>query len=238
MLASSAAATSLGRDLAIDIEAVGAWQGRNVVQVPNDATASRFSLDALTGSGPVLAPRLQVTWRSGERQEWRLLAAPLRLQGSAQSSETISFQGQTFAAGFTQARYQFDSWRVTWRYRWIERPDLVVRVGASAKLRDASIRLRNASNEASKDNTGFVPLLHAGFERQLAPRWSVQGDIDALAGGPGYAVDVGLRLARELSPRWRLHAGVRYLDGGADNDEVYAFADYSSITLGLTWRPD
>jgi hypothetical protein len=33
-----------------------------------------------------------------------------------------------------------------------------------------------------------------------------------------------------------VHAGARYLDGGADNDEVYAFADFTSVTLGVTWR--
>ncbi len=220
----------------IDIEWVRASQGRNVVQVPNDASGSRFSLDALTGSGPVDTPRVQVSWRSGDKQEWRLLAAPLSLSGSSVSVVPIDFQGRRFLAGTISARYQFDSWRATWRYRWIDREDLVVKVGATAKIRDASIRLKSGVLEASKDNTGFVPLLHVALERPLSAQWRLEADVDALAGGPGYAVDAGVRLARNVSSGWSIHAGARYLDGGADNDEVYAFADFTSVTLGVTWR--
>ena len=220
----------------IDIEWVRASQGRNVVQVPNDASGSRFSLDALTGSGPVDTPRVQVSWRSGDKQEWRLLAAPLSLSGSSVSVVPIDFQGRRFLAGPISARYQFDSWRATWRYRWIDREDLVVKVGATAKIRDASIRLKSGVLEASKDNTGFVPLLHVAVERPLSAQWRLEADVDALAGGPGYAVDAGVRLARNVSSGWSIHAGARYLDGGADNDEVYAFADFTSVTLGVTWR--
>jgi len=220
----------------IDIEWVRASQGRNVVQVPNDASGSRFSLDALMGSGPVDTPRVQVSWRSGDKQEWRLLAAPLSLSGSSVSVVPIDFQGRRFLAGPISARYQFDSWRATWRYRWIDREDLVVKVGATAKIRDASIRLKSGVLEASKDNTGFVPLLHVALERPLSAQWRLEADVDALAGGPGYAVDAGVRLARNVSSGWSIHAGARYLDGGADNDEVYAFADFTSVTLGVTWR--
>lgn len=220
----------------IDIEWVRASQGRNVVQVPNDASGSRFSLDALTGSGPVDTPRVQVSWRSGDKQEWRLLAAPLSLSGSSVSVVPIDFQGRRFLAGPISARYQFDSWRATWRYRWIDREDLVVKVGATAKIRDASIRLKSGALEASKDNTGFVPLLHVALERPLSAQWRLEADVDALAGGPGYAVDAGVRLARNVSSGWSIHAGARYLDGGADNEEVYAFADFTSVTLGVTWR--
>jgi len=221
----------------IDIEWVRASQGRNVVQVPNDATGSRFSLDALTGSGPANAPRIQISWRSGEKQEWRLLAAPLSLSGGDVTATLIDFQGQRFAPGSVSVRYQFNSWRATWRYRWIDREDLVVKLGVTAKIRDASIRLKSGSREASKDNTGFVPLLHVAVERPLSAQWRLEADVDALAGGPGYAVDAGLRFARDLSAGWSVHAGARYLDGGADNDEVYAFADFTSVTLGVTWRP-
>jgi hypothetical protein len=220
----------------IDIEWVRASQGRNLVQVPNDASGSRFSLDALMGSGPVDTPRVQVSWRSGDKQEWRLLAAPLSLLGSSVSVVPIDFQGRRFLAGPISARYQFDSWRATWRYRWIDREDLVVKVGATAKIRDASIRLKSGVLEASKDNTGFVPLLHVALERPLSAQWRLEADVDALAGGSGYAVDAGVRLARNVSSGWSIHAGARYLDGGADNDEVYAFADFTSVTLGVTWR--
>ena len=90
---------------------------------------------------------------------------------------------------------------------------------------------------ARKDNTGFVPLLHGTFERRLGTDWRLEGDIDALAGGPGYAIDAGVRLSRRMSGDWHVYGTVRYLDGGANNEEVYAFARFTSVGLGLSWRP-
>lgn len=229
--------TARSAELRVDLEGVAAWQQRNTVQSPNDATGSRFSLDALTGSGPAYAPRLQVSGRFKDRYEWRLLYAPLSVSGAGVSAVPIRFEGATFAPGSVTADYRFDSWRATWRWRWIDRDDLVVKVGVTAKVRDASIRLRQGTLTARKTDTGFVPLLHGAFERRLAPGWNLEGDIDALAGGPGYAVDAGLRLTREVVPGWRVTGGVRFLDGGADSDEVYAFARYASITLGVAWTP-
>lgn len=223
--------------LTFDLGVFAASQGRNMVQVPNDASGTRFDLDALTGSGPYLAPRLEVSAPLGERSEWRVLLAPLSLSETGSAKQAIRFQGANFAPGAIDARYQFNSWRATWRWRWIEREDLSVKVGFTAKIRDASIRLRQGGLSASKDNTGFVPLLHATFERSLNKDWSVDGDIDALAGGPGYAVDAGLRVSRELAPGWSLGANVRFLDGGADNDEVYAFARFTSVGLSIRWQP-
>lgn len=226
-----------GSDLRVDLEAVAAWHQRNTVQSPNDASGSRFSLDALTGSGPAYEPRLQVSGRLSGRSEWRVLYAPLSASGTGVSAAPIRFEGATFAPGGVTVDYRFDSWRATWRRRWIDRDDLVVKVGVTAKVRDAAIRLRQGALTARKADTGFVPLLHGAFERRFAPGWTVEGDIDALAGGPGYAVDAGLRLTRELAPAWRVTGGVRFLDGGADSDEVYAFARYASLTLGVAWTP-
>jgi len=221
----------------VDLEGVAAWQGRNVVQSPNDATATRFSLKTLTGSGPAWTGRLQASGRIKDRHEWRVLVAPLSVSGTGASAVPIRFEGAVFAPGQVNADYRFDSWRATWRWRWIDREDLVVKVGATAKVRDASIRLSQGTVSARKENTGFVPLLHGAFERRIRDRWALEGDIDALAGGPGYAVDAGLRVSRELSPGWRVTGGVRWLDGGADNDEVYSFATFTSVTLGVAWRP-
>ncbi|MBU3672076.1 MAG: hypothetical protein FGM43_05950 [Sinobacteraceae bacterium] len=221
----------------LDLETLGSWQGRNVAQVPNAAPATRFAIDDITGSGPFLQPRLQLAGKFGERSEWRVLLAPLGISEHGRLERPVVFQGSSFAVGAVQARYEFNSWRATWRRRWIDRDDLQVKVGFTAKIRDASIQLRQGSVTARKDNTGFVPLLHAAVERPLGTDWRFEGDIDALAGGPGYAIDAGLRLSRRVSGDWHLYGTVRYLDGGADNEEVYAFARFTSVGVGLSWRP-
>lgn len=221
----------------VTVSAISAWQGRNDVEVPNDGSASRFALDALTGEGPIVGGRVELAGAIRGRQEWRVLLAPLSLAETGTSAVDIGFQGQIFGEGPIDARYQFNSWRVTWRYLWIDRPDLRIKVGFTGKIRDASIRLRQGSVDARKDDTGFVPLLHGSMERPLTDQWVFHADIDALGGGPGYAVDMGAGFSYALTDDWRLGAQLRFLDGGADNDKVYAFARFTSVTLGLTWRP-
>lgn len=221
----------------VDVETLGAWQGRNVAQVPNAAPATRFAIDDITGSGPFLQPRLQLAGTWGERSEWRVLLAPLGVSERGTLEQPVSFQGSRFTAGAVDARYEFNSWRATWRRRWIDRDDLQVKIGFTAKIRDATIQLRQGSVTARKANTGFVPLLHVAVERRLSADWHFEGDVDALAGGPGYAIDAGLRLSRRVSNNWHVYGTLRYLDGGADNDEVYAFARFTSVGVGLSWRP-
>ncbi len=229
--------------ISLDVEGVLAWQQRNDVQSPSDATASRFALDDITGDGPVAGPRLQLAIPAGarfggDRAEWRFLAAPLRIERNGSTPVALRFEGSRFTPGALRAGYRFDSWRATWRYRWIDRPDLTIRLGVTAKIRDAQIELRQGSVVARKKNTGFVPLLHATLDKPLGTQWSVSADIDALGGGPGYAIDAGLRLVRELEAGWSVSAGVRVLDGGADSDEVYAFARVTSVTVGVSKRFD
>ncbi len=220
----------------LQVEALVASQQRNRVQSPNNSTASRFSLDDITGDGPFIAPRIEAVFPWRERQEWRLLVAPLNVEERGTLQNAVRFQGVTFASGAVDARYQFNSYRIGWRWRWIERPDLTVRVGFTAKLRQAEIRLQQGATSARKTNTGFVPLAHASFERRSGEKWYWSGDIDALGGGPGYAIDAGLPVGRNWTPHWSTFVGARFLDGGADSDEVFAFARFASVTLGLRYR--
>lgn len=238
--AEAAAASSASRPRLL-VETQVAWQGRNDVQSPNDAGGTRFALDDITGDGPAIAPRVSLRWPLPQqwgdgRHEVEVLLAPLRLEETGSSATAIRFEGASFAPGAVRAGYRFDSWRVGWRWRWIDRPDLIVRVGATAKIRDAQIELVQGTLRASKDNTGFVPLLHASVERPIAAGWSWAADIDALGGGPGYAIDAGAVVRYAFEGPWMVQGGVRFLDGGADNDEVYAFARFTGLTLGIAYR--
>ncbi|MCS6948228.1 MAG: hypothetical protein NZM12_11485 [Steroidobacteraceae bacterium] len=220
----------------LQLEVLAATQQRNRVQAPNDASATRFALDDLTGDGPFYTARVEAGFRLRERQEWRVLVQPLTVDEPGALATAVRFQGATFAAGPVDAKYRFDSYRVGWRWLWIDRPALTVRLGATAKLRDAEIELRQGNLRARKSNTGFVPLAHASFERRFGARGFIAGDIDALGGGPGYAIDAGLYAGRALSDQWSAYAGLRFLDGGADNDEVYTFARFTSAAVGLRYR--
>jgi len=78
--------------------------------------------------------------------------------------------------------------------------------------------------DSSKDDVGFVPLLHLVSRFRLGETWYLKLDLDALAGGPGRAEDVTLKLGWQVGSKVAWELGYRTIEGGADVDEVYSFA--------------
>ena len=72
---------------------------------------------------------------------------------------------------------------------------------------------------------------------RAAPRWRLSLDADALAGGPGRAVDAALKAGYDLRPNLTLQAGYRSLEGGADVEETYNFAWLHYAVASIVWRP-
>jgi hypothetical protein len=219
----------------VDLEWGAAWQTRNDVQSPNDAAGTRFALDGLTGDGPASAPRVQVALGLAPRHELRLVVAPLRLSGAGNLPGPVAFQGASFGAAPTSASYRFDSYRATWRYTVHASEGLTVKAGVTGKIRDAEITLREGGITATRSNTGFVPLLHLHAERTLGDRTRLVFEGDGLAGGPGRAFDLALRVVQDLRPGLGVFAGVRVLDGGADSS-VYNMARFQYLMAGVQWR--
>ncbi|HSR41659.1 MAG TPA: hypothetical protein VLL48_05800, partial [Longimicrobiales bacterium] len=88
-----AAAATQEPTVIVEVEGGPAWQSYNDVEIPNDGTATRFSLSDLAGAGPWAAGRLYVTWNVAERHGLRLLAAPFSLTESGVPDGEIRFQG-------------------------------------------------------------------------------------------------------------------------------------------------
>ena len=233
--AGPAAAQSIAGSV-LDVELGAAWQDKNDVQIPNDASGTRFALDRVTGSGPFFAPRIQFSTALAPRHELRLLVAPLRIKESGSLDKVVNFQGQAFAPGGVEAKYRFDSYRATWRYTFHEGADWTWKAGVTGKIRDAEITLRQGGVSSTKSDTGFVPLLHVYGERRLDGRSRITFEGDGLAGGPGRAIDLSARYVRDLGERVSGFAGLRVLDGGADTDSVYNFARFYYLTAGLQYR--
>lgn len=221
----------------VELEAGPAWQSYNDVEIPNDGSATRFSLYDLAGAGPWPAARLYVTWNLTDRHGVRLLAAPFSLTETGTPGADIDFAGQTYTAGTpVQGTYTFNSYRVSYRYRWHAGETTTAWVGFTAKVRDAVIRLEQGATSSRKTDLGFVPLLHLAGDWRFAPRWRLSLDIDALAGGPGRAEDAALELNWDLDDTWTLQAGYRTVEGGAAVDEVYTFAWLHYATVSVRAR--
>jgi hypothetical protein len=220
-----------------ELEAGPVWQSRNDVQIPNDDTGTRFSLVDLVGNGPWLGPRLIVNWNIRGRHGLQLYLAPLSYTETGRFEQPVRFAGETFAADTpTDATYQFNSWRASYRYQILRGSRWLTWVGFTAKIRDAKIELQQGGTTARDTDTGFVPLFLFEADYRFADRWHFLTDLDALAGGPGRAIDLALKLGYDLSERWQLTGGYRMIEGGADVDEVYNFAWFHSAVLSVVYR--
>jgi hypothetical protein len=222
----------------LELEAGPVWQTKNDVQIPNDPSGTRFSLVDVIGQGPWFAGRVYLTWNISARHGLRALAAPLNITETAALGEPVDFAGSSFAADVpTEANYKFNSWRLSYRYRFHEGDRWSWWIGFTAKIRDARIRLVQGGVAAEKTDVGFVPLLHLAGTWRLAGPWSLELDADALAGGPGRAEDVSFKVRYRAADRWSLAAGYRTVEGGADVDEVYSFAwlHYAAGSLAIAF---
>jgi hypothetical protein len=221
----------------VELEVGPVWQSRNDVEIPNDGTATRFSLEEVSGNGPWPAGRLYLTWNIKGRHGVRLLLAPLSYTETGTLDMPVIFAGETYSEGVpTEGTYQFHSWRATYRYRFWSGERWRWWIGFTAKVRDAKIELRQGGTTSKDTDLGFVPLLYLRGDYRFAERWHFLFEMDALAGGPGRAEDLSLRLGYDIGERWGLAFGYRTVEGGADVDEVYNFAWFHYAVISGTYR--
>lgn len=218
----------------VELEGGALWQSRNDVQIPGD-TGTRTSLDEVIGTGAFAVGRLTVDWDVSERNSLRFVYAPLSVDGNGSLSQPTDFNGTTFAPGAAWAGYRFDTYRLSWRYRFWQSERWTWRAGLTALVRDAEIELRQGTSYSSKTNTGVVPLLHVSGDWRFAERWNLAGVIDGAYASQGRAVDLSLKLGYDLSDRWRLSGGYRTIEGGSDGDDVYTFAWLHAAVVSLTY---
>jgi len=220
-----------------EVELQSVRASRIDVQSPNTAAGTRFALDPLTGNGPTTQGRLEFSHEFRPRHEVRAVYAPLSVSGASGLPAPVAFQGQNFAADApTQARFRFDAYRVGYRYAWIDRPDLQVKVGVTLNVRDAAVSLRQGGVYAERTDTGVVPLLHVRAEKRLGQRWRLIGDMDGLVGPGGRAFDIAAKVGYDVSRNYTISAGYRVLDGGADNDTVYTMSRFNYAVVSFVAR--
>ena len=186
---------------------------------------------------PVIGKRLYATWNISRRHSVRALAAPLSYTETGSLTDTVAFAGSTYVPGSPlAATYQFNSWRIGYRYRITDRERLGLWIGFTAKVRDAKIELEQGATTSRDTDVGFVPLLAFAADWLIDRRWHAILDFEGLAGGPGRAFDVALQVQHDLNDRWAVSGGYRTVEGGADVDAVYNFAWFHAAVLAASYR--
>lgn len=218
-------------DSYLQIEGAAAWQSLNKAGIPGD-TGTRFDLVDFT-RGPVPSYRVYAGHR-WDQHEIRALYAPLNLEFNGTFSGPVDYQGTTFAANTaTVAGYKFNSYRLTYAYFLEASGNLEWAVGFTAKIRDAEIRLTQGAQTATKQNVGFVPLLHARANYKMNETFSFNFDFDGLAAPQGRAFDILFAAEYAKNDQLKGYLGYRTVEGGADNKEVYNFAWFHYLAAGF-----
>ena len=232
-LAASAQAQDRWR---VDFENGAAIAGYNDARIPGD-TGTLFSLTDDLASDTAYFWRVRADVRLGRKHVLSALVAPLTLHASGTFDQPVAFAGATFAPGVpTTGLYVFNSYRVTYRYELIRRENWMFGFGVTVKVRDAETRLEAGGTSAAKTNVGAVPLVNFKFERRLGARATFQLEGDALAAPQGRAEDIFAGILVHAGKQWSIKAGYRFLEGGADNDEVYTFALVHYLAAGVVVR--
>ena len=220
----------------VEVEGGPVWQTRNDVRVPSEG-GTDFSLVDTIGKGPDAAFRVDVGFDPWEKHGFRVVIAPLEIDGQGSFDEPVSFAGELFAAGLpTEASYQFSSYRFTYRYRFFKGSTWTWKGGLTAFVRDARIALAQEGVAAEDTDVGVVPLLYVGGEARWPGGWQLRLDFEGLGASQGRAFDIAAKLGYAFSDRWDLSVGYRTIEGGADVEQVYNFAWLHFAVFSLRFR--
>ena len=204
----------------LDVESGAAVSGYNHVRIPGEG-GTLIDLSESLESNATFFYRLRLSYTINETHVISALFAPLTLEYDGTFGQELMFLNATFRPDeLLDVRYQFNSYRLTYRYMFPRTQHFRIGVGATAKIRDAVVEV----NGVEKTNVGFVPLINFRAEWLAKERLSLVLTGDALVAPQGRAEDV--LLAAEFYPSRvvTLKLGYRVLEGGADNDEVYNFS--------------
>jgi hypothetical protein len=220
----------------LDLETGVVVTGYNDVRIPGDE-GTLFSLKDDLSANAKIYYRIKVNYTIKSRHTLSVLFAPLTTTSDGNIPDDVNFAGTVFPANTPlDAKYKFNSYRLTYRYDIVKKPKIDFGLGFTAKIRDASIALESADLKAEKTNVGFVPVINFRLHWRFVEDLGLLVEGDALAAKQGRAEDVLIAATYRFSDHFVIKAGYRLLEGGADNDEVYNFAlfHYGSVGLSFT----
>ncbi len=218
----------------IDLESGLVFAGYNDVRIPGNQ-GTLFSLKDDLISKTELFYRLRLSYTIKSRHSLSILYAPLATKSEGSVANDIHFRGVIFPANSKiEGNYKFNSYRLTYRYDIIQKPNFELGFGFTAKIRDAKIALSSPGLSAEKANVGFVPIINFRLKWKIDEKFGLLLDGDALAAPQGRAEDILIATTYKLSEKFDIRAGYRILEGGADNSTVYSFALFHYASFGFT----
>jgi hypothetical protein len=227
--------SSVYAQASIEVEAGAVFSGYNDVRIPGDR-GTLFSLTDDLKAEAGMFYRLRASYIIHKRHSLSLLYAPLETKSQGRVPEDIFFEGELFTANTElSSTYVFNSYRLTYRYDFVQKPDFEFGLGFTGKIRDAKIAISSSESVSEKTNVGFVPILNFRLLWRIDDSFGILLEGDALVAPQGRAEDVLIAMTYTLSDRFDIRAGYRILEGGAENDEVYSFSLFHYASVGMSY---
>ncbi|MEQ8548674.1 MAG: hypothetical protein RIC03_12230 [Cyclobacteriaceae bacterium] len=223
----------------VTAESGAAINGYNDVRYANVA-GNMGSFFSLTGDfqNQEVVPyiRLEVKWQFLERNTIEATAAPLAFEYSG-IKKPVAFGDLTYSGEGVQARYEFNTYRLSYRYLVADGTKWQIGLGGTVLMRDARIALTQGAQEEETTDLGFVPLLSFDIRYEATNTLHLLLKGDALVGPQGRAEDIFVGINHEVwAPGFRYRLGYRIIEGGADVAQVYNFSLIHFAALGVSYQ--
>lgn len=235
LLAALIFSPALFSQFGIDVETGIFSTSYNDVKI-DGVTGTMFSLSEELEDDPAFFYRLRLNYLLKEKHFFSLLYAPFMIESSGTLDDELYFMETSYPAGTDlDAEFKFNSYRLTYRYEWVNNDNIEFGIGFTAKIRDAEIKVASDHITRNKKNVGFVPIVNFRFLWKISESFGFLTEGDALAAPQGRAEDVLAALTYKAGEHVMIKGGYRILEGGADNDEVYTFSLINYAVIGMTY---
>jgi len=207
----------------------------NKVRIPAQG-GTQFDLahDLKLKKSSLFAFRLRASYTIGKRHVLSVLAAPLTIKSSGTFNQDVVYSGVTYEQGTPiEARYQFNSYRLTYRYLLVAKDKVTFGLGITGKIRHADIVLQSPEGSSSYPDLGVVPLVNVYLKYDPNPHWALILEGDGLVTAQGRAEDFFAGLAYKFTDHFAVKAGYRVLEGGADVTSNYNFTWINYASIGI-----
>lgn len=225
----------------LTIESGLAMNGYNDVQYFNEEgnKGDRFSLtEDFETQQPKVYARIEAQFQFLDKNIIEITAAPLAFAYEKNNASAIVFGEHTFGENgiSVTGRYEFNTYRLSYRYQFIDAHRWSLSAGGTALLRDASISLSENGLREKTTDLGVVPLLSFDLRYKYSKEIELLLKGDALVGSQGRAEDILLGVQYDFKPQGlSARAGYRIIEGGADVSQVYNFSLIHFASVGLQY---
>jgi hypothetical protein len=174
------------------LESGAVWQHRNDAQITPE-TGTRINFDDFN-HGPFFHYRAEAFYHFLPKHSLRLLFAPFSVTISGQTSSDLNFNNQVFSQSEDLSlSYRFNSYRLSYIYKFLDYSSFKLSGGISLKVRDAEIKVSQNGITSAYDNLGFVPLFYLATKINLSQRSYLNIDTDFAYAPQGRATDFAIK---------------------------------------------